>query len=337
MNIISIEDHRIWDDFILAHAPHTLFQSWEWGEIEKGNGRKVWRIGLLANSKQQTANSNNLFLLSQIVKVTAKRGTFLHVRHGPLLVKWDKRVFSQWLKWIVQLAKKEQAWFIRISPLVDPSFDSFMQSFGFREAPVHRLDAEIVSVIDLRQPEGELFKKMRKTTRNLIRKSERIGVTVSDKGSISEFLRLHEKTFQRHGFIPNQNIEEEYAHFLPSGRSAVWTARHGGELIASAVIIYYGNQACYRHGASVQSTVPAAYFLQWEIIKEARRRGLQWYNLWGIADDERRSHPWWGLTVFKKGFGGETKECLHAQDLPLEPRYWFTFAIEKVRRMSRRY
>lgn len=337
MTIHEINDHYLWEKFIYTHAPHTLFQSWEWGEIEKGNGRKVWRFGIKANSEQQTANSNGLLLISQIVKVEAKRGTYLHVRHGPILAKWDKRVFHQWQKRIVQLAKKEQAWFIRISPLIDQTYDSFMQSFGFREAPIHRLDAEIVSVIDLRQPEGKLFKRMRKTTRNLIRKSERISVTVTDKGSMREFQSLHEKTFQRHGFIPNQNIAQEYGHFLPSGRSAVWTARQGGALIASAVIIYYGNQACYRHGASAKSNIPAAYLLQWEIIKDARRRGLAWYNLWGIADVERHSHPWWGLTVFKKGFGGETREYLHARDLPLTPRYWFTFAIEKARRISRRY
>jgi len=70
--------------------------------------------------------------------------------------------------------------------------------------------------------------------------------------------------------------------------------------------------------------VPAAYLLQWEAIREVKSRGCKLYNFWGISD-ERRNHPWAGLTLFKKGFGGFSKEYLLAQDLPLRPFYWLSF------------
>ena len=44
----------------------------------------------------------------------------------------------------------------------------------------------------------------------------------------------------------------------------------------------------------------APHLLHWRIIQEAKRRGFQYYDLWGIG--EKR---WPGLTRFKKGFGGE--------------------------------
>ena len=346
MNIISIDDRRIWDDFILANAPHTLFHSFEWGEIEKGNGRKVWRVGLL-NSKSQAPNSKqilntniqiqNLLGISQIVKIEARRGTFLHVRHGPLLVKWDKKIVPQWLQWIIELAKKERAAFIRMSPLIDRSHSPMLQSLGFRDAPIQRMDFELVSMINLQLPEVELLKNMRKTTRNLIRKAERMGVAISDEAPIEEFMALHEKTFRRHGFIPNPNIAEEHREFSKSGASCVWTARYEEELLAAAVIITYGNQAMYRHGASVSSKIPAAYYLQWNIMQTARQRGIQWYNLGGITDSDNPNHPWYGLTLFKQGFGGETKDYLHTQDYPVTAGYWFTYAIETTRKIRRGY
>jgi len=149
---------------------------------------------------------------------------------------------------------------------------------------------------------------------------------------------LHEKTFQRHGFIPNPNIAEEHREFAKRGASHVWTARHEGELLAAAVIIItYGIQAMYRHGASVSSKIPAAYYLQWNIMQTARLRGIQWYNLGGITDSDNPNHPWYGLTLFKQGFGGETKDYLHTQDYPVTAGYWFTYAIETTRKIRRGY
>lgn len=98
MNTIrAINIKQVWERFIAKHAPQSFFQAWNWGEIERGDGKKVWRIGLV-NGKRQTVNSkwqtvngkqptaNTKYNgISQIVKVRARRGTFLHVRHGPIL------------------------------------------------------------------------------------------------------------------------------------------------------------------------------------------------------------------------------------------------------------
>ncbi len=111
-----------------------------------------------------------------------------------------------------------------------------------------------------------------------------------------------------------------------------------GTLDSGAVIMSYGTMACYRHGASLglDKRVPTSYLVQWRAIQEAKRRGCHWYNLWGVAPEgSSKKHPFFGITHFKKGFGGVQKDLLHCQDLPLRPGYWVNWTIETIRRMKR--
>ena len=107
-------------------------------------------------------------------------------------------------------------------------------------------------------------------------------------------------------------------------------------MLASAIIMYYGHQGAYHHGASIPTKIPASYLLQWEAIKEAKQRGKKFYNFWGIApDDAPASHPFKGITLFKTGFGGQKYELLPCQDLPLSFKYNLTRVIELVRKKKR--
>lgn len=106
--------------------------------------------------------------------------------------------------------------------------------------------------------------------------------------------------------------------------------------LASALIIFTKSTAFYHQGASIHSKIPVTYALQWEAIKEAKKRGCSFYNFWGIAPDENPNHPWAGLTQFKKGFGGKQIDYLPTQDLLLTPRYYLTWIYEQYLRMKRK-
>jgi lipid II:glycine glycyltransferase (peptidoglycan interpeptide bridge formation enzyme) len=112
-----------------------------------------------------------------------------------------------------------------------------------------------------------------------------------------------------------------------------------GRLDGAAVIIYYGNMAAYRHSGSLNldSRYPTSYLLQWHAIQEAKGRGMEWYNFWGIApENATKKHPFFGITHFKKGFGGENKKLLYCQDFRInKTRYLLTKIIETIRRIRR--
>ncbi|OGG24568.1 hypothetical protein A3A79_05280 [Candidatus Gottesmanbacteria bacterium RIFCSPLOWO2_01_FULL_43_11b] len=303
---------QIWEQFLIKYSPSALFQSWKWGEVEKKLGNKIWRLEWEDDA------------IALVVKVTARRGTFLHIRHGPVVS--DKRYFKKILSDLIELAKKEHAWFVRISPQVQS-----LPDLGLVSAPIHAMDAELCWVLDLDKSEEDLLSNMRKTTRYEIKHAQE--VTVEKTKKLERFFHLYDATSTRHKFVQHTGIREEFETL----DAELFVASHQGTDLAAAIIVYYGDQAIYRHGASLPSKVPASYTTQWEAIREAKYRGKKLYNFWGIAPEDKLNHPWRGITLFKKGFGGREIKYIHAQDLPISPLYTITRSVETMRRIVKGY
>jgi len=321
----EITSQITWDAFVLKCAPHALFQSWNWGEVEKKLNHKVWRYGWY--------DGETLVAAAQVQKVSARRGTFLHVRHGPILKDQKIAVWKMVLEDLKKLAGEQHVWFIRISAQLPPDREKIFRTLGFVSAPIHAMDAELCWILDLDRSEDELLQNMRKTTRYEIRRAEKLGVTV-DTG-LKDFFALYTQTSQRHGFVPHSGIREELEVF--GNNAIVLNAVFEGKTIASAIILFWGDQAVYHHGASIQSKIPASYLLQWEAIREAKKRGKKLYNFWGIAPEDKINHPWRGITLFKKGFGGRQMEFMHAADYPISPLYVIPKTIENIRKRLKGY
>lgn len=330
----EISSQKVWDAFVLKFAPYALFQSWSWGEVEKKLGHSIWRYGWFDGPK--------LIATAQILKVPARRGTFLHLRHGPVFSDQTKRNWDSMLTDLKKLATFEHAWFIRISPQLEVSTKNIdlLNRLGFVSAPIHAMDAELCLVLDLDKSEEEILAGMRKSTRYEIRRAQKIDITVTkstDGKNLKEFYKLYNQTSDRHGFVQHTGIREEFEIFAKGGDALLLTASFEGKALASAIILFWGEEAIYHHGASIPSKVPASHLLQWEAIREAKRRGKKMYNFWGIAPDDKPNHPWHGHTVFKTGFGGRELIFLHAQDYPTHPLYIIPKTIETIRRQLKGY
>jgi lipid II:glycine glycyltransferase (peptidoglycan interpeptide bridge formation enzyme) len=204
------------------------------------------------------------------------------------------------------------------------------------------MDAENAWVLDLDKTDNELLFGMRKTTRYLIKKASALPIEVT-KGTREEdfarFLKLYEETSRRHQFVPHRGVREEFSVFSKGALTKLFLAKFKRQVLAGALIVYYGNQAVYHHGASSNEhrEVPAAYLVQWEAILDAKREGKKFYNFWGVVPPDKQKHPWQGLTLFKMGFGGRRINFIHAQDLPLNFNYWKTYAVETAWRIKRGY
>lgn len=327
----SITNKKTWEDFLLQKEVvfYPFFQSWEWGEVQKSMAHKVWRVGVYSGEK--------LVALCQIVKVIAKRGTYLHFRHGPVLLPFDWNVFDAIVDYGKKLAAEEGASFLRISPVVQKEYVDFanVQKRGFRDSAMHNMDAEICWVLDITKSEEELLRDMRKAHRYIIKKAlgMDIKITISkDPSDLANFFPLYKDLSVRKHFVPHKGVQEEFEAFAKNNEEMLFLATYNGKVISGAIIAFVGSMAIYRHGASDNAfrDIPASYAIQREAIREAKKRGVKLYNFWGIAPTERKTHPWYGLSLFKMGFGGKRVELLHAQDLPLNFFYWKTHLIEKI-------
>lgn len=339
-NCQEIKDKQIWDSFVTSQPSHTFLHSWNWGQFNAEMGDRVWRLGVYNVDKILVA-------AALVVKVHARRGDFIFIPHGPItnqaLSAGDlKTAFETLLKEITRVSREEKASFIRISPLLEKNQENkkLFKDLGFRPAPIH-MHAEITWTLNLALTENELFSKMRKTTRNLIRRAERDGVKIVTGTSDEEFesfQKLYAETSRRHTFTPfsHRYLKTQISAFQKDGSVEIFNACYNNQTIASAIVVFYGKSAYYHHGASTPSKIPAAYLLQWEAIREAKRRGHEFYNFWGvIPENAPKNHPWAGITLFKKGFGGFQTDYIHAQDLPLSWKYWINWGIETIRKRRR--
>lgn len=342
MIVRPIEDKQTWNAFLESGESHTFLQSWEWGEFQKSQGETISRFGIYDDAR--------LISIAFVYRIQARRGTFLFCPHGPIMKEHEekecaKEILQALTVRLIEEARKNKCHFIRISPiLLDlPERSEWFSGLGFRHAPVHLMHPERAWILDVRPTEEELLAGMRKTTRYSIKKAEKDGVTVwssSDKKDLDRFLSVYKETVSRQHFVPFSRLyfEREFDAFASSDSVRFFFADYEGETIAVACIVYSKNSGFYHHGASTAKTakIPAAYLLQWRAIQETKKRGCAQYNFWGIAPDDAPNHPWAGLSLFKKGFGGQVEEYVHAQDLPLHPMYWLTYSIEWLRRKKRR-
>ena len=184
---------------------------------------------------------------------------------------------------------------------------------------------------------------MRKNTRNLIRRAEKDGVTITRSKDplkdLDTFIELHEETRKRHSFTPYTNtfFRSQVEHFWKRGECTMYQAHYQGEVIASSIHMHAFGETSYHHGASTHKhrKIPASYLLQWTAIQDAIKRGDHMYSFWGIAPEGITKHPFAGVTLFKRGFGGELLELVHCMDVPVHSRYYLTRAFETLRKWRR--
>ena len=359
MEIVEIKDKNQWEKFVGSCQLPSFLNSWNWGEVNELDGNKIWRMGIVEdnlfgekreeNTKYQIPNTKyNLIGVALVIKVKARRGIFLFCPYGPILesrITNHELAYRTFFDYLRKLAVRENASFIRVSPLLENTEANLkiFKEAGFRNAPVHLMHPELTWFLDITLPEEEIMKGMRKTTRNLIRRAGRDGVEIFQETGINDlenFYRIHEETVRRHKFIPFsfEALKNQLEVFKQDDQISVFSARYKNKIISSAIIVFYGDQAFYHHGASSQeySKIPSSYLLLWEAIQEAKKRNKKVFNFWGIVEN-KPSHPWAGLSKFKKGFGGYSREYLHCQDLAVSKKYWLAWIIERARRIKRGY
>lgn len=335
MKIKSINNKKAWEAFVLEHPQVNFLQSWNWGEFQQSLGKKVFRLGFYSGER--------LVGITLLIKESAKRGSYLTCPGGPLLDN-KKASFKFFIKAIKQIAKEEAVVFIRIRPslLESQKNQQFFKESGFIPAPMH-MHAETTWQLDLTQSIEEILKNMRKTTRQAIKKAEKNNVVIRTTTSSQAVKRLYDlqiATAKRQGFVPFsfEFFSQQFQVFSQDNQAVIFEACVDKELIASAMIIFYGQEAVYHYAGStlLARQVSAAHLLQWTAIQAAKERGLKRYNFWGVVPEHKPNHRFWGVTIFKKGFGGFMINYLHAQDLPMKKSYWLTYIFETLRRLYRR-
>jgi lipid II:glycine glycyltransferase (peptidoglycan interpeptide bridge formation enzyme) len=337
VEVKPVDDKQVWESLIARHPEINFLQSWYWGEFHERLGHTVISSGFY--DKYELVGG------ALMIVEPARRGRHLVVPAGPVINWESKTIVAAWLVEIRRVAKANKCVFVRVRPQLinDEKTRLLFRKLGFHNAPMH-LHAELTSQLDLTQDNDEIRKNMRKGTRyeiNRVAKTEVQVTSTTGEEYLDEFYELQIETARRQNFVPfsKKFLVEQFKVFAAAGKVKMYRSTQGGKLLAMAMIIFYGEEAAYHYGASTELArkLPGAYAIQWQAIQDGRELGCKRYNFWGVTEHGHVKHRFYGVSVFKRGFGGGDVAYLPAQDLIIDAkRYPATYLFETVRRKLRK-
>ncbi len=364
MQVKEINNKEEWENFFLQIPlqEKTFLNSWNWGEFNKSLEFSIWRIGIY---EQDLLIAVALIIQKESEnKIKKVIGRHLFIPHGPSVIEKFKpktdKILKLFLDYSKTLARQQKANFIRINPIFPrtQNFEKAFNDLGFVNSPIF-VHPEVTWLLDIQNSQDLLLAQMRKTTRYMIRQGEKNNILISQGNNIEDvekYNKIYIETVKRQKFEPFslQYLEKEFQAFNNDNQIKIFFANQDevgllAEALAEvgAMIIFWQGQAFYHQGASNIKNPKAgsAYLLQWNIIQEAKKQGCKIYNFWGIEEeikskedinnDDVKKHPWWGLSIFKMGFGGERVEYLKTKDYPITFLYWPFSFYELIRRIKK--
>lgn len=282
----------------------SFLQSKEWGQFQESLGRRV-------------------FWLDEILLIQMPLRLGRSYLYSP---RCSDRVLGKDFLRQLKKFKKRRHIFFRLEPNIVVS-QNLVLGNNFEKLDFD-LQPSKTLILDLTKNEEKILAAMHPKTRYNIRLAEKHGVKIK-KGEeyFDDFWRLLKITAARDGIRPfSENYYRQQLIVTDDFRTELWVAEYEKEIIAANLVNFYGDIVTYLHGASSDKhrNVMSTFLLQWEQIKEGRKRGFKKYDFWGF--DEQR---WPGVSRFKKGFGGKAVEYAGAFDLVWSRTWYWAYKIAK--------
>lgn len=343
------ENKKEWDKFVTSHPESNFLQSWDFYEFHRARGEEIVR---------RVAEKDGKIVAAYAGEVEhAKRGRHMAIAGGPIL-DWSDRLLVKAVFADIKAKGKELGCvFVRVRPQCEDNEKDIkiFRDFGFKKAPMY-LSVEFAGVLDLNKSEDEILAGMRQRLRRALRKGMKNDIMIeksTDPKDIHTFYEIQLQTAKRHDFyaFSEDFLTKQFEAFAPNGEAVLYTAKISDEkkkelgvetesnILAQNFMIFYGNEASYHYGVSSElgTKLSGAPLLHMEAMRDARERGIKRYSFWGIVGENDTKHRFYGVSVFKRGFGVDELKYLPAQDLILKKFQYYlkTWIIETVRKKIR--
>ena len=334
-----ITNKKTWNEFIENQDFdfYSFLSSWEWTLVQESLWKEVLKYWIYKNNK--------IIGLLPLIVNKAKRWTYLFAPHTPLVKKWEDffEVLKNILEQIKKIWKEQNANFIRFNSPVR-NFEKNKENFsklGFIDAPMHE-HAEDTHLLDLTKTEEELLQNIKKKDRYYINRAIKEGVEVvkwNTPEQIKILWDMHLEHSKKVGYHPFSKKFIDNLYEIFGDNITTISTRFEWKVESILMTIKFWKTCVYYIATSdvIHHKFSPNYLCQWEAIKQAKADGCEVYNFWWISPDDNPNHPIAWVTKFKRKFAGYDYSLLHAQDLPLSPKYWFNWIIETIRRKKRGY
>ncbi len=325
-------DADAWQAFLAGAATGDFLHDWAWGEVAAFDGQPQRRFVL-------TEDDGIVAIVAAQERPLVAGRTFWYVPHGPV-TDWGSPDAARRMRALLiglrNAASRHRAIAVKLEPRVargDPAA-ALLDARRLRHS-ADTLQVGQTRIVPLADDDA-LIAGFDKDTRYGVRRAEREGVSVTviddaaDRGAIDALHGLVRETQERAGF-PLPSIERyrvAWSALAGAGRAAILEARREDELLASGMVVIEGDRSFYLFSGSRREERGepkryASYALQWAMMRYARERGVTHHDLWGIAPPNAGpDHPWHGVGLFKKGFGGDEVVWAGSWDLVVDPKLY---------------
>jgi len=308
-----------WDELLTENpAGGEVFQTKAFAAVKKRQG---WQPEFWVYE----TSFGQVYTLALTRKITGI-GRIVYLPRGPGVVN-----VKQWRE-ICRLNRKfeKTAILIKMNPPIIHNDIKTLPNDLTKVSNIQRSTINTV-VINLDQPEEDLWRSFRQRARRSIRggKKERLRVidVEPSPASIAQMWQLYKNTAKRAKLSIRrqdyyQRFWQEFAE-RSIGRFFFVLPPNGQEPMAGAFISWSGKNALYKDGGSRRDgKTHFSHLLHWQIMCTLRERGITNYDLGGTPPSDRLNDPTHALAslvTFKLSFGAPVVDFIGTYDQVLKP------------------
>ena len=321
-------DQGAWQGLLAGEPSGDFLHDWGWAAVAAHDGHPQRRYVLVEGDTP-------VALAAVQVRRIGLRRSFWYVPHGPVTDFADPAAATRLralVEGLVEEARDDHAVALRLEPRIESGAPEVAVLDELAHRVPERLQVGQTRIVELGEDDA-LLAGFDADTRYGVRRAAREGVElhiVTDPADRSAVERLHElvrATQRRAGFRlpPLDRYWTAWQALAAPGRACLVEARREGENLASGMLVTEGEQSFYLFAGSRrelpgESKHYASYAAQWAMMREARARGSRRHDLWGVEPaGAGPDHPWYGVGLFKKGFGGRGVTWAGSWEIVVDP------------------
>lgn len=312
-------------------TPHLL-QSKSWETFQQALGTKTLRI--------PTGMTNCLGIVERSHGKIGKLFTRLYVPYGPTLN--TPKELEKALVAVEEAAIVQRCDVVRVEPMCVQLDSKNLLALGY-EKRSKSTQPSLTHIVSLDGTEEDIIARMNATNRNLWRKNISLGseglqfrIVHTSKES-STFLDMMHETSARSGavFHTDGYFNVMIDSLGTNGDAGVMIASvHDVDLASTVYVIDHSNATLYYlHAGSTADArkYNAGNVLVSNLILYAKSLGLQHVDLFGVSpEDASESHPLYGISRFKRAYGGTDVSYIGTWEKSLTAKHRLTKRISTL-------
>ena len=313
--LASCDDASAWDAFVSQARDGSVLQSWAWGSLKSRHGWRVARYFWMDAGRPIAAAS--------VLRRGLPGGLSLdYAPRGPVLDGDLDRWPAFWQALRDRLAG-DGGTVLKVDPewSTQPQRAALLQTGALPSR--HPIQHQATMLVDISGGDEALM-RFKESTRRNIRTGARQGITVEASqasAAMDAFFELLTETAAREHFAIRARgyYQDLLALFRERGQAEVYLARRDDQLLAGAVMLFFGTRLIYLYGGtrSEAKDLKPGYLLHWRAIEDAQRRGCTVYDMWGVPLNPQPGQRGYGYYDFKSRFNGRVVRFIGLYDLPV--------------------